>query len=672
MRPMSLPDRELYEFEGFRLDAAEHLLLRDGEPVPLEPKIFETLLVLIRHEGRLVSKEELMRAVWPDSFVEESNLTRHISVLRKALSRDDGEPTYIETVPKVGYRFVGEVRAPLGERADLIVQSAKVSVVVEEEVSDEETRGESDRAARQEGEITTEREPGTAIEWKQQSIGNLKRHKLVVLLTLATFTVAVVAAIYLFARGKVSTQQTINAPIDSIAVLPFENAAQDPNAEYLSDGITQSLINRLSLMSKLKVMSSSSVFRYKGKQKETQEVGSELNVRAVLTGGVKQIGDQLVINVSLDDAKDNHHIWGEQYVRTFSDILAVQNEIAQEVAATLRGKLTSADERQLAKRYTDNAEAYQLYLKGNYEWNKHTREDLQKGIAYYNQALEKDPNYALAYFGLAASYGVLGNNYLPPHEAFPTSRAYAAKALAIDDTLAEAHVATGAVKLFYDWDFAGAEKEFRDAQTLDPNNAETHHLYGDCLEIMGRFDEAKAERKRALELDPLSPSQNVVAGATFYFAGQYDEAIAQLEKTINLVPHYSPYVWLGQAYEQKKMYERAIATYQKGMAQGERHSQILAALGHAYALEGERGKALKLLDELREMSRQGHVSPYSFAVIYVGLGDKDQAFAWLEKAYQDRSSVLLWLNVEPLFAPLRDDPRFQDLLRRVGLPRMMS
>jgi TolB-like protein/DNA-binding winged helix-turn-helix (wHTH) protein/Flp pilus assembly protein TadD len=656
---MTAANNELYEFDSFRLDPAEHLLLRDGEPVPLEPKVFETLLVLIRH-GRLVGKEELMQAVWPDSFVEESNLTRNISVLRKALYRNDGGPQYIETVPKRGYRFVGELRETARQQNELILQSARVSVILEEDESDGEIAEQDDDATGLEGEAIT------AIESKRRFSRGIKGNKPAVLAT-ALLMIGAAAAVYYFTRGNVSNRQPSSTPIDSIAVMPFENAAQDPNAEYLSDGISESLINRLSLLSNLKVMSSSSVFRYKGQRQVTQKVGSELNVRAVLTGSVKQIGEQIVINVSLDDVKDNHHIWGEQYVRKFADVLAVQNEIAQEVATTLRVKFTSADAQQITRRYTNNVEAYQLYLKGNYEWNKHTREALQKGIEYYNQALEKDPNYALAYFGLAASYGVLGNTYLPPHEAYPTARAYAAKALAIDDTLAEAHVAMGAIKLFYDWDFAGAEREFKGAQTLDPNNAEVHHLYGDCLEIIGRFDEAKSERKLALELDPLSPAQNVVAGATHYFARQYDDAIEQLEKTVNLVPNYYPYVWLGQAYEQKKMYDRAIETYEKGMSQGERHWQLLASLGHAYAVAGKRDKALKTLDELREMSRQAPVSPYSFAVVYSGLGDKDQTIAWLEKAYQDRSSLLLWLKVEPVFDSLHSDPRFADLLRRIGL-----
>ncbi|HJQ22997.1 MAG TPA: tetratricopeptide repeat protein [Blastocatellia bacterium] len=669
---MSGPNKELFEFDGFCLDPAERRLMRDGEPVPLEPKVFETLLVLVRRAGRLVEKDELMRTIWPDSFVEEVNLARNISILRKALNRNDGGPAYIETVPKRGYRFVGHVRTPAGEQAELIVQSATISLIVEEE-NDESPSREHDQATRRAGKITQAPEPDTTIEWRRSSLGKLKRHRLVLLLTLVTLTAAVASGVYFFRHGKGSSQPAANAPIESIAVLPFVNAAQDPNAEYLADGITGSLIDRLSRLSNLKVMSSSSVFHYKGTQPDTQKVGSDLNVRAVLTGGVKQIGDRLIINVSLDDATDNHHIWGEQYVRQFADILAVQNDIAQDVSTTLRVQLTAPDERQLGKRYTDNVEAYQLYLKGNYEWNKRTREDLQKAIEYYNQALAKDPNYALAYSGLSGCYGVLGNNYLPPKEAYPLARDYAAKALAIDDTLAEAHVAIGGIKLFYDWDRAGAENEFKRAQLLDPNNASAHQLWGDCLEMTGRFDEAQAERRRALELDPLSPAQNMVAGATFYFAGQYDEAIAQLERAINLEPHnYPAYIYLGQAYGQKKLYEQAIALYRKGMKQAEGNSQLIAALGHAEALAGERDKALKALAELREMSRHRYVSPYWFAVIYLGLGDKDQTFAWLEKAYQERSYSLLWLKVEPLFDSLRSGARFQDLLRRVGLPTISA
>ena len=459
-------------------------------------------------------------------------------------------------------------------------------------------------------------------------------------------------------------------PIESIAVMPFVNGSGNMDVEYLSDGMTETLISSLSQIPKLNVKARSSVFRYKGKDTNAQTIGKELNVQAILNGTVMQRGQDLALHVELIDAQTEIVLWSADYKQPMANLVSLQSEITRDVAQKLKIKLSGADEQKLTKNYTESVEAYQLYLKGQYEWNKHTEEDLRKSIEYYNQALEKDPNYALAYSGLSGSYGVLGNNYLPPNEAFPKAKAYAAKALAIDNTLADAHASMGAVRLFYDWDWAEAEKEIKRAQALDPNNAIPHHLYGDLLETRGRFDEAKAERKRALELDPLSPMLNWVAGATPYFAGQYDEAIAQLEKTINLEPHFPPtYFQLGQAYEQKKMYREAIATYQKGITEAERIPHLVAALGHAYALSGERDKANKILDELREMSKQRYVSPYLIAIVYVGLGDKDQAFAWLEKAYQDRSAFLIWLKVEPLFDNLRSDPRFQDLLRRVGLPQ---
>jgi len=274
----------------------------------------------------------------------------------------------------------------------------------------------------------------------------------------------------------------------------------------------------------------------------------------------------------------------------------------------------------------------------------------------------------LAYSGLSASYGALGNNYVPPNEAFPIAKSYAEKALAIDDTLPEAHLSMGAIRLYYDRDFAEAEKELKRALSLDPNKAEAHHLLADSLEIMGRFDEAKVERKRALELEPLSPLFGMVSGATFYFAGQYDEATEQLKKTVDLEPRFYPaYFWLGQAFEQKKMLTEAIETYQKGISQSERNPSLIAALGHAYAVAGQHDKAQESLTELAKLSKGRYIDPYYFAMVYAGLGDKDQTFAWLEKTFQERSTYLIWLKVEPLFDPMRDDPRFQDLLRRIGL-----
>ena len=689
---MSQLQKELYEFSRFRLDVSERLLQRDGKRVALTDKPFDTLCILVRRGGELVSKDELMSEIWADSIVEENNLDQKISLLRQALGeRGKSKEKFIETVRGHGYRFLPEVRR-VESRESRVESESKFQIEHFKFQNSEDQRPKTGDQNPQ-SKIQNPKSNIVALaDWRQEPDADanpkktdpkeeseIKPHGESKFLNLfkqnkrvASFTIAslVIIAVAVFAWSRLSANQRpmSDAPIDSIAVLPFENAAQDASTEYLSDGIAESLINDLSQLQNLKVMSSSAVFRYKGKAQNAEQIGNELNVRAVLTGSVKQIGDQLIINVRLDDAQDNHRIWGGQYVRKFADILDVQNEIAREVSTNLRVQLTGADEQQLAKRYTANPKAYELYLKGMYQWKKHTLEDLRKSIEYFNQAIELDSNYALAVQGLSASYGVLGNSYLPPNENFPKAKTYAARALAIDENLAEAHVAMGAVKLFYDWDWAEAEREFKRAQTLDPNNAQAYQLYGDCLEIQGRFDEARAERKRALELDPLSPMQGMAAGATFYFAGQYNEAITQIEQTINLEPRFMlAYLYLGQAYEQKKLYAPAIAAYQKGMTQAERHPSLVAALGHSYALSGERAKAQKTLAELREMSKRRYISPYLFAIVYLGLGDKEQTFAWLEKAFQDRSIFLIWLKVEPQFDSLRDDARFQDLLRRINL-----
>jgi serine/threonine-protein kinase len=519
--------------------------------------------------------------------------------------------------------------------------------------------GDDVRAAK--STVSVSQQPASSAAYMMSGI---KRHKVAVVITLVVLIVGAVGlGLYLHARKP-------EVAIHSIAVLPFQNKSTETDTDYLSDGIAESLMNSLSQLPNLKVMSRNTAYRYKGKEQDAQKVGRELNVQAVLTGEVQQVGGQVVIDVSLDDAVDGRHLWGEQYVRKFADILTVQREIAQEVSTSLRLKLTRVDEQQLAKRYTDNVEAYQLYLKGQYEWKKHTEEELQKSIEYYNQALAKDPNYALAYAGLAASYAVLGNSYLPPNETFPRAKAYATKALELDETLAEAHVAMGAARLLYDWNWADAERELKRAQALNPNDAEAHNLFGYFLKAMGRLDEANVETRRSQELDPLSLMINTDIGVNFYYARQYDEAIAQNEKTVNLDPRFFiAYLWLGQAYEQKKMYAEAIATFQKGMNVAELHPQLLASLGRAYALAGQPDKAQTVLAELREMAKRRYVSPYLLAVVYAGLGDRDQTFAWLEKAYQDRSFFLIWLKVEPRFDDLRDDPRFGDLVRRVGLPQ---
>ncbi|MGB2888579.1 MAG: tetratricopeptide repeat protein, partial [Candidatus Acidiferrales bacterium] len=459
--------------------------------------------------------------------------------------------------------------------------------------------------------------------------------------------------------------------IDSVAVLPFVNASADPNTEYLSDGITESLINSLSQLPHLKVMSRDSAFMYKGRQTDARTVGRELGVRAVLKGRIMQRGDGLSISTELVDARDNSHIWGQQYDRKLADMIALREEIAKEMTTALRMRLTGADEKRMAKTYTANPEAYQDYLKGRYWWNKRTGEGLNKGIEYFQQAIAKDPTYALAYAGLADSYSVLSDyGFVAPKEGYPRAKEAALKALQLDETLAEAHTSLASVKTSYDWDWSGGEREFQRAIALNPSYATAHHWHAVTLMIMGRSEEAIAEVKRALELDPLSLIINRTLGQVFYLARQYDQAIEQLRKTLEFDPSFvRAHSFLGLAYIQKFMYKEGIAEFEKELVVSPGTPYALSVLGYAYAAAGRRAEAPKVLDKLNELSKQKYVPAVSRVGIYVGLGEKDKAFEWLEKDYEDRSigNSFASIKVDPALDPLRSDPRFQDLLRRMNL-----
>ena len=455
--------------------------------------------------------------------------------------------------------------------------------------------------------------------------------------------------------------------IDSVAVLPFVNASGDPNAEYLSDGITESLINSLSQLPHLKVMSRDSAFMYKGKQTDARTVGSVLGVRAVLEGRVMQRGDDLEISAELVDARDNSHIWGQQYSRKSSDIFVLQGDIAKEMTSMLRMRLTGEDERRMAKSYTANPKAYQDYLKGGYWKNKSTEEGMHKGIEYFQRAVARDPTYALAYAGLADCYSALPPvGFVPPKEAFPRAEEAALKALATDETLAEAHASLGYIKAVYDWDWSGGEREFQRAIELNPSYADAHRQYGIALRFMGRREEAIAEHKRALELDPLSLIINRSLGLAFYEARQYDQAIEQEQKTLELDPNFLPaHDSLGLAYLQKSMYKEGIAEFEKLLAISPGNLLGLSDLGYAYAVTGRRAEAQKVLDQLSELSKQKYVPAEDLARIYAGLSEKDKAFEWLQKGFDEHSNA--GIKVVPAFDPLHSDPRFADLLRRMNL-----
>jgi eukaryotic-like serine/threonine-protein kinase len=458
--------------------------------------------------------------------------------------------------------------------------------------------------------------------------------------------------------------------ITSLAVLPFENAAADPEAEYLSDGITESLINILAQLPKLHVMARSTVFRYKGQAIDPQAVGRELNVRAVLTGRVSQRGDTLSIATELVDVANGWQLWGEQYHRKRADLLAVQDAMAREIAGRLRLRLTGEEKKRLARRYTRNTDAYHCYLKGRYYWNKRTPEDLKRGIEFFNQAIEKDPHYTLAYAGLADSYYLLAGTAfaaLAPGEAFPKAKAAALKALELDDSLAEAHTSLATI-LVNEWDWGGAAKEFKRSIELNPGYATARHWYAFYLTALGRLDEAIREGQRAQELDPLSVIINRDLGLIYYYARKPDRAIEQYCKSLELDPNFAlTHQALGRAYLLKGMREDALAALRLAAALSSDSVAMCAALAHALAETGSVVEARKILADLIERSRRSYVSPTNIAVVYAGLGENDEAMECLEKALAEHNAGLMMLKVHPVFDPLRSDPRYQDLLRRIGL-----
>jgi len=460
--------------------------------------------------------------------------------------------------------------------------------------------------------------------------------------------------------------------ITSMAILPLVNSGGDPNAEYLSDGITESIINNLSQLPGLRVMAWSTVLRFKDSKIDPQAIGRDLGVRAVLTGRVFQLRDRLVVKAELVNVADGSQCWGQQYNKNLSDIFAIEEQISAEISDALRLQLSGEQQRRLAKRHTENIEAYHAYLKGRYYWNKRTNKDVKRGMEYFNQAIEQDPCYALAYSGLADSYIILGSfgiASLAPSEAFPKAKEAAVKALEIDDTLAEAHASLADALGNYDWDWLNSEREFRRAIELKPTYATAHHWYAfTYLTAMGRLDDAVAEERRAQELEPLSLIINTNLGTLLYLARKYDEAINQYRKALEIDSNFIIAYWmLGLAYEQKSMFEESITEFQKAVALSGGSALPIALLGHAYAMAQQKGDALKVLDDLNELSKHGYTSSYRIAAIYACLEETRQAFEWLGRAYEERDAWLTWLRVDPVFDDLRPDRRFQELLKLVGL-----
>ena len=624
---MSQQDNHSYEFGRFRLKTAERVLLREGELVPLTPKVFDILVTLVEHGGQVVAKDDLMKRVWPNTFVEEGNLTQNISLLRKALGETPGGVQFIETVPRRGYRFVADTNQSWREETEIPTTLAK------------------------------ELEPAPVVSIPNTS-SQVPAHKRTPLFALAAgvVVIGIIGLVYFTGRGKAGEP----LPIQSIAVLPFVDESADPDAEYLNDKIAESLINSLSKLPQLRVVPRSVVASYKGRVIDPRKAGQELNVRAVVTGRMSRHGDIISIQADLIDLENVAQLWGQHYDHKLSDVLLVQDDISRDIFENLRLKLNVEEKKQL--------EAYRLYLKGRNAWNKRTSDALQDAIDFFNQAIAIDSNYGAAYAGLADCYNMLVvYGRLQPKEGFPKAKDAAAKALEIDESSAEAHTSMAFIKFRWDWDRSATEAEFQEAIKLKPAYAPAHQWYSSYLVAVERFDEAIAEAKRTEELEPLSFVGSSHLGWIYYLAGQNDKAIAQCRKILELDPSSFPARrYLGLAYEAKGMNAEAIAEFEKGVKLSG-SPLMLALLGHAYAVAGRTAEAKQVLTDLQQLQDQRYVSPYTVAAIYAGLGDQEQAFKWLERAVEERDIWLMNLKVDPVFAKLRSNRQFTDILARIRL-----
>ena len=645
---MSRPVKQLYEFGAFCLDPAEHTLLRDGQPIPLRPKVYDLLVVLVENRGHLVDKEQLMSSVWAEEFVEEGNINKNISMLRQALGESGGGTKFIETVPKRGYRFVAEVReVNNNQQAELLTQAAARPT-------------HEHQPPRENHEQSLPLPPPMQVQVKR-----FNKHWIALVGVPLLVLAAIVYVVLTRQRSRSATPA-----VRSIVVLPFQNLSGDASQDYLVDGVTDALIGDLAQIGALRVISRTSAMHYKGTNKSLPEIAKELNVDAVVEGTVQRSGERVHVRAQLIHAASDSHLWAADYDRDSRDILDLQSEVARAIASEVSIKITPAEQRLLVPKRTIARAAIDNYLQGRYFWNRRTEEDMRKAIGYFEAAISADANYAQAYAGLADSYNQLGTvmiGVMPPSEARRTGEIAARKGLEIDNEVAEAHAAL-AYENFFNWNWASAEEEFKRSIQLNPNYASAHSHFALYLVARERIDEAVAETNRAQELDPLSLSISASRGFLLMNARRYEEAIEQERRVIAIDPnHYQAHWFLALTYLANRQIDQAIATSEKAVAISNRAPAAHGVLGMAYGAAGRKGEANQILNELLQLEKQRYVSPMAFVYVYTGLGNKDQSFAWLEKAHQERSNGIAFFKVSPTVDQLRSDPRFADLLKRIGL-----
>ncbi len=646
---------KIFRFDRFTLEVKDHRLLAGDREIFLRPKAFETLLYLIQQHGHLVTKDDLLDHIWSGLIVSETTLTHCVEEVRKALGDDARHPLYLKTIPRIGYKFIANVEEIDGPMTENELPGAANTTNRALPVEKTGTMEKNSPGSRKSSSLIPN------LFSKYQTI-NFSRGKGLQVLAIALVMTGLIISTYYILKSR--PDQMV-----AIAVMPFLNLNANSEQDYFVDGLTESLITNLARIGSLKVISRTSIMRYKETKKSIPDIGHELNVDIIVEGSVFCSSEKVRINAQLIEVKTDQHLWAESYEYDFANIIALQSEIARAIASAIRIKLTPADHHRLTNQHPAKTEAYHAYLKGRYFWNKRTVEGFQKGIEYFEQAIQIDPDYAQAYVGLADCYNLLYDYDLAaPGAAAPKARTAAITALSLDKTLPEAHVSLGFVRARYDWDWQGAEREFKEALELNHNDAIAHHWYALHLAMMGRFDEALSEITEALELDPLSLIINTNKGWILYFARRYDEAERQLTRTLELDPNFmSAFVKLGWVYEQKGLYPQALEAFQRALSLTKDDANVIGLIGNAHALFGNRKEALNILDKLKADSQQKYISSYWIAVLYASLDEKDQAIYWLDKAIEERSGGVVWLKVEPKLDKLRSDPRFAERLRRVGL-----
>jgi DNA-binding winged helix-turn-helix (wHTH) protein/TolB-like protein/tetratricopeptide (TPR) repeat protein len=666
-----------FRFGEFRLYPTENLLLRGETAVALAPKAFDILVYLVQNSGRLVKRETLMEAIWPDSFVEETNLTVNISLLRKTLDlTPEGQP-YIETVPRKGYRFNAEV-TECEEADESKYRKSNESVMppfaggtgtAAAAAPQREIQAATSPAVSPMAIAPTSAAgppPGSApplagAGWKTSATR-------VVFITVAMVVIAV-GLFYLWSHSK-ARSATVSASERSIAILPFRPLNSAPEDDYLGLGMTDALITRLSTLHKIIVRPVGAVRKY-ATADDPVAAGRQLAVQSVLEGSVQRSADGTRVTVRLWRVPDGELMWGDTFEEKSSDMFLVEDSISQKVADKLTINLTGDEQKQFLRPFTENSEAYQLYMKGRFFSSKRTVDGVKKSIELFQQAIQADPKYALAYTGLADSYTLAssyGYSILPPKEAMPQAEAAAAKALAIDDSLAEAHASLGYIKFTYDWDWAGAEREFKRSIALNPLYDTAHHWYSHELIALGRSDEGIAEAKKAQELSPSDTVMNEHMGWTYLMVRDYDRAIQSARKAIEMDADFLlAHRVLGMAYQYKGQNDQAIAEFERGVELTHGDPVAKAFLARSYAAAGKNEQAAQILNELLRLSSKQYVPPTEIADTFAALGRKDEAFQWLNKAYDERAAALVYLKVAQVYDPLRSDPRFQELLTRLHL-----